>query len=105
MFRRVELPAQIPGRLLLHSMPGRYEAIENVWNQLRKEAVWPLCAYPKRLNFTKNPPNTHELSKPALFRVRCSHFEIPDRGIPEDRQAFWSLAGDIAKRCSLGKLF
>ena len=27
MFRRVDLPARIPGRLLLHSMPGRYEAI------------------------------------------------------------------------------
>ena len=39
MFRRVVLPARVPGRLLLHSMPGRYEAIESVWHQLRNEAV------------------------------------------------------------------
>ncbi len=24
MFRRVDLPARVPGRLLLHSMPGQY---------------------------------------------------------------------------------
>jgi hypothetical protein len=39
MFRRVDLPAGIPGRLLLHSMPGRYEAIDSVWNQVKTEAV------------------------------------------------------------------
>ena len=39
MFRRVDLPARIPGRLLLHSMPNRYEAIESVWHQVRNEAV------------------------------------------------------------------
>ncbi len=39
MFRRVDLPARVPGRLLLHSMPGRYEAIESVWHQVRTEAV------------------------------------------------------------------
>ena len=39
MFRRVDLPARVPGRLLLHRMPGRYEAIESVWHQVRNEAV------------------------------------------------------------------
>ncbi|MGH7784105.1 MAG: hypothetical protein ACREO5_09740 [Candidatus Binatia bacterium] len=39
MFRRVDLPARVPGRLLLHSMPGRFEAIERVWHQLKSEAV------------------------------------------------------------------
>jgi hypothetical protein len=28
MFRRVDLPTRVPGRLLLHSMPGHFEAIE-----------------------------------------------------------------------------
>ena len=30
-------------------------------------------------------------------------FEIPDRGAPEDRRAFWALAGDIAKRLQSGE--
>jgi hypothetical protein len=39
MFRRVDLPPLVPGRLLLHSMPGRFEAIERVWHHLKSEAV------------------------------------------------------------------
>lgn len=39
MFRRVDLPARVPGRLLLHSMLGRFEAIEMFWHQLKSEAV------------------------------------------------------------------
>jgi hypothetical protein len=39
MFRRVDLPAGVPGRLLLHSMPGRYETIESAWDQVRRETV------------------------------------------------------------------
>ena len=39
MFRRVALPPRVSGRLLLHSMPGRYEALESVWHQVRSEAV------------------------------------------------------------------
>ena len=30
-------------------------------------------------------------------------FEIPDRGAPEDRDAFWTLAGDVAKRLQSGE--
>jgi hypothetical protein len=39
MFRLVDLAAWVPGRLLLHSMPGRYESLENVWTQVRNEVV------------------------------------------------------------------
>jgi protein-tyrosine phosphatase len=37
--------------------------------------------------------------------VPCSvfHFEIPDRGAPEDRGGFWALAGDVAKRLEFGE--
>jgi len=37
--------------------------------------------------------------------VPCSVllFEIPDRGVPQDRDAFWALAGDIAKRLESGE--
>ncbi len=39
MFRGVDLPSNVPGRLLLHSLPGRYEALERVWHQVKKDAV------------------------------------------------------------------
>ena len=31
------------------------------------------------------------------------HFEIPDRSVPEDRRAFWTLAGNVAQRLQSGE--
>ena len=39
MFRRGNLPAEVPGKLLLHSMPGRFEALDQVWLHIGNEAV------------------------------------------------------------------
>ena len=48
MFRRVDLPLAIPGRLLLHSLPGRYEALERVWHQVRTDAVRAIVCLTER---------------------------------------------------------
>lgn len=103
MFRRVDLPARVPGRLLLHSMPGRYEAIESVWNQLRKEAVSAIvCLAEKDELHMKSSEYARALEAGT---VPCSvfFFEIPDRGAPDDRDGFWALAGDVAKRLQSGE--
>ena len=103
MFRRVELPLRVPGRLLLHSMPGRYEAIERVWNQVKKEAVNVIvCLVEKNELHEKSFEYAQALEAGT---VPCSvlPFEIPDRGVPEDRDAFWALAGDVAKRLRSGE--
>jgi protein-tyrosine phosphatase len=102
MFRRVDLPPHISGKLLLHSMPGRYEAIESVWHQLRSEGVGAIiCLVEKHELHDKSSEYAHALE---LHAVPCAvlHFEIPDRGAPEDRNGFWALANDIAKRLQSG---
>jgi len=38
MFRRVDLPTRVPGKLMLHSMSGRFEAIgSGDWGQKQGE--------------------------------------------------------------------
>ena len=103
MFRRVELPASVPGRLLLHSMPGRYEALEHVWNQVQKSAADAIVCLAET-------DEVHEKSYEyaqalATGTVPCSvlTFEVPDRGAPDDREAFWQLAGAVAKRLQSGE--
>ena len=97
MFRRVDLPAGIPGRLLLHSMPGRYEPIGSVWHQLRKEAVRAIvCLAEKNELYEKSSDYAHALEA-GTVPCRVLPFEIPDRGAPEDRDAFWALAGDVKR--------
>jgi len=104
MFRRVDLPAEVPGRLLLHSMPGRYEAIESVWHQVRSEAVRAiLCLAEKEELLEKSSEYADELEA-GTVPCLVLPFEIPDRGVPEDRDAFWALAGDVAKRLQSGEV-
>jgi len=103
MFRRVDLPARVPGRLLLHSMPGRYEALESVWHQVRSEAVRAIvCLAGKDEIRVKSSEYAHALEAGT---VPCSvlPFEIPEGGAPEDRDAFWALAGDVAKLLQSGE--
>lgn len=103
MFRRVDVPAGVAGKLLLHSMPGRYEAIETVWHQMRNEAVGAIvCLAEKDEIQEKSSAYAQALEAGA---VPCSvfHFEIPDRGAPEDWDAFWALAVGVAKRLESGE--
>lgn len=39
MFRKVELPGGIKGRLYLHSMPGRYETLDDAWNEITRLGI------------------------------------------------------------------
>lgn len=103
MFRRVDLPARIPGRLLLHSMPGRFETIERVWHQLKSDAVGAIVClneeYEIRLKSSQYAVALENGSVPCAVLP----FEIREGGVPEDRDAFWALANDVANRLQSGE--
>ena len=103
MFRRVDLPAGVPGRLLLHSMPGRCEAIESVWHQVRDEAVRAIVCLAEKDELHEKSFEYAQALEAGTVPCLVLPFEIPDRGVPEDRDAFWTLAGDIAKRLRSGE--
>jgi len=103
MFRSVELPKGISGKLLLHSMPGRYEALEQVWHQVRTDAVRTIVCLTERAELHEKSYEYFQAVE--LGQVPCAlmPFEIPDRGAPEDRDGFWLLARDIANRLRSGE--
>ena len=103
MFRRVDLPAKVPGRLLLHSMPGRYEAIERVWHQVRNEAVRAIVCLAEEDEIHEKSSEYAQALEAGAVPCSVLPFEIPDRGAPRDRDAFWALAGDVAKRLQSGE--
>ena len=102
MFRRVDLPARVPGRLLLHSMPGRYEAIESVWDQVRIEAVRVIVCLAEKDEIHEKSFEYAQALEAGTVPCSVLHFEIPDRHAPEDRDGFWALAGDVAQRLQSG---
>jgi hypothetical protein len=103
MFRRVDLPARIPGRLLLHSMPGRYEAIESVWHQIEREPVGAIVCLAEKDEIHEKSFEYARALEAGIVPCSVLRFEIPDRGAPEDRRAFWTLAGNVAQRLQLGE--
>jgi predicted protein tyrosine phosphatase len=103
MFRRVDLPTEVPGRLLLHSMPGRYEAIESVWHQVRNEAVRAIVCLAEKDEIHRKSFEYAQALEAGTVPCEVLHFEIPDRGAPENRDAFWALSGDIARRLRSGE--
>jgi protein-tyrosine phosphatase len=103
MFRRVDLPAGIPGRLLLHSMPGRFEAIERAWQQVKSEAVGAIVCLVEQHEIRVKSSHYAEALESGTVPCSVLPFEICEGGVPENRDAFWALANDVAKRLQSGE--
>ena len=103
MFRCVDLPARVSGRLLLHSMPGRFEAIESVWHQLRSEAVGAIVCLNEKYEIRLKSSKYAEALETGTVPCSVLPFEIREGGVPEDRDAFWALAHDVANRLQSGE--
>ena len=103
MFRRVDLPARVPGRLLLHSMPGRFEAIERVWYQLRSDAVGAIVCLTEKYEIRLKSSQYAEALETGTVPCSVLPFEIREGGVPANREAFWVLANDVAIRLQSGE--
>lgn len=82
ILRRVDLPAGVPGRLLLHSMPGRYEAIENVWSEVKKEAVTAIVCLAEKNELREKSFEYARALEAGTVPCLVVPFEIPDRRPP-----------------------
>jgi protein-tyrosine phosphatase len=103
MFRRVELPARVPGRLLLHSMPGRFETLERVWQQVRSDAVGAIVCLTEQFEIRLKSSQYAQALEAETVPCAVLPFEIREGGVPEDRDAFWLLAEDVANRLQSGE--
>lgn len=102
MFRSVDLPANVAGRMLLHSMPGRYEALESVWIRLRREAVSTIVCLAEKLELREKSAEYARALEDGTVPCRALVFEVVDRGAPADHDAFWKLAREIAAQLRSG---
>lgn len=84
-------------------MPGRYEAIETVWSQMKKEAVSAIVCLAEKDELQMKSSEYARALEAGTVPCLVLSFEIPDRGAPEDRHAFWALAGEVAGRLQSGE--
>ena len=103
MFRSVQLPERVPGKLLLHSMPGRFEAIERVWHQVRRDAVGAIVCLTETFEIQLKSSAYAEALEAGTVPCFVLPFEIREGGVPADRESFWTMAKDIANRLQSGE--
>ena len=96
-------PTLVPGRLLLHSMPGRFEAIERVWHHLRSDAVGAIVCLNEKYEIREKSSKYADALETGTVPCSVLPFEIPEGSAPDDRDAFWALANDVANRLESGE--
>lgn len=104
MFRVVDLPARVAGRLLLHSMPGRFEAVEKVWQQLKSQAVGAIVCLADSYEIRLKSAAYAAALEAGTVPCAVLPFEIREGGVPEDPEGFWALTNDVANRLQSGEV-
>lgn len=95
MFRSVSLPADVPGTLYLHSMPGRREAFSAACAAIAANRVARVvCLAPLEEIREKSPEYARAIEAGLPFQ-QVSH-PIADYGIPADMKQFADLASSVA---------
>lgn len=84
-------------------MPGRFEAIERVWHQLRSEAVDAIVCLTEMYEIRVKSSQYATALETATVPCSVLLFEIREGGVPDDRDAFWALAKGVANRLQSGE--
>ena len=97
MFRVVSLSEKIPGRLYLHSMPGRYEKWRDFITEAERCNIDVIvCLAPDDEINTKSPSYADAISSGALgYEREC--FPILDYEVPQDREKYAAFVTRIAE--------
>jgi len=85
-------------------MPGRFEAIERVWHQVRSEAVGAIVCLAEKYEIRLKSSKYAEALESGTVPCSVLPFEIREGGVPEDRDGFWALANDVANRLGSGEV-
>lgn len=102
LFRRVELPAIVPGALYLHSLPGRHESLDVCWQEARRRALAAIVCLVPDAEILALSPEYHAALALATTPCEVWRFPIADFGTPGDRDSFARLLARAAERLRSG---
>lgn len=103
IFREVTLPEGVPGRLLLHSMPGRDEP----WSEFLKAAASAgvtdlVCLTPWAEMRAKSPEYAAAVESGGALPFEFHSAPVPDFDLPKDPDLFLRHVVETGKRLESG---
>jgi hypothetical protein len=72
-----------PWKIVVHSMPGRFEAIEKAWQQVKSEAVGAIVCLVKRYEIRLKSSAYAEALEVGTVPCSVLPFEIPEGACPK----------------------
>lgn len=96
MFRSVDLPDEIRGRLFLHSMPGRYEPYQATLEAVRRKGITQVVCLTALEEITAKAPDYARALQRNEAPWQQRMFPIVDFGVPGDWPGFLALVQGIA---------
>lgn len=103
MFRAVELPSIIQGKLFFHSMPGRYEEWEDFEGELEEKQIDAVACLVSMEEIEDKSPSYAQALRDGDGSVSWTGYAIPDFGIPDYPSAYLGLVRTLAKQVSAGE--
>lgn len=101
LFRNVKLPKEIPGKLYLHSMPGRYESFDRFQQEADRLGIQRLVCLTSQEEIRQKSPDYLNALQAGELNIDCkpiiSSFPIEDFGVPEDHEAFRQFSRQVAE--------
>ncbi len=88
--------------LFLHSMPGRYESLDEAWRQIRSNRIDEIVCLASPEEIRSKSPEYLVAIEAGAVPCRLTQFPIPDFGAPEDEGAFRRLAEQTAGSLKTG---
>lgn len=96
-FREAELPAGVAGRLYLHSMPGLFEPLGEVWEQVRLLGITTIVALPPLDEIDARSAEYGRAIRSGRTPCRLLHFPVGDFKAPSDDLAFQKTVAEVAE--------
>jgi protein-tyrosine phosphatase len=101
-FRPVELPPDVPGKLWLASMPGRFEAWSAFEAQARRAGLAVVVCLTPHDEIAELSPAYHAAVRSGSVPFRWVSLPMPNFGVPQDAIAFRSQVEEIAQALRRG---
>ena len=101
--RPVKLPPDVPGRLWLSSMPGRFEAWSSFEQQAQRSQLALVVCLTQRDEMCELSPAYHAAVVAGSVPFRWMNLPIPNFGVPQDRAGFRHDVEGIAEALRRGE--
>ena len=103
ILRPVALPGGVPGKLYLHSMPGRYEPLENCFAEMTTASLYRIVCLVGLAEIGKKSPGYARALAQEATPAPVILFPIEDYSTPAEVDQAWSLIHDIAADLKQGR--